>query len=227
MLRRDPKVDEQSLPALLGDPATLIVPFFVDTADNLTLDVDRRAHQLGDVIAGEDIRSVSASGRWIDLLLPVATRPGTAASDAALVVRAGSANPPVVHPARLVAVGDRIHLRARGRLHGHEAGRDNGETRADSPSLPAGTWDLAARLDGPDGPEITLGRVRVRANGQLAVTDVRPIDRGTARRVRQVRTKHRRQDVKRVVRRVVGPIAQRLPAGPRKALRTRFRSWGL
>jgi hypothetical protein len=67
----------------------------------------------------------------------------------------------------------------------------------------------------------------VRANKQLAVTDVRPIDRGMARQVRQVRTKHRQQNVKRMVRRVAGPIAQRLPAGPRKALRARFQSWGL
>ena len=86
---------------------------------------------------------------------------------------------------------------------------------------------MAARLDGPDGPEIALGKVRVSANGSLAVIDVRPVDRGMARQLRQLRIKHRRQDVKRVVRRMVGPIAQRLPAGPRKALRARFRSWGL
>jgi len=160
--------------------------------------------------------------------LPVATRPGTVASDAALVVRSGPTDAPVVQPAQLVAVGDRIHLRARGRLADRDnTDRDNGETRAGSPSLRAGTWELAARLDGPDGPEIALGKVRVSANGSLAVIDVRPIDRGTARQVRQIRTKHRRQDVKRVFRRVVRPIAQRLPAGPRKALRARFRSWGL
>jgi hypothetical protein len=226
---RGAQVEGQSLPALLGDPATLVVPFFVDTADNLTLDVDRRAHGLGDVIAGPDIRAVSTGGRWIDLLLPVATRPGTAASDAALVIRTGSpTDAPIVQPARLVAVGDRIHLRARGRLTDrNNADRDDGETLAGSPSLRAGTWELAARLDGPDGAEVNLGKVRVRANGRLTVTDVRPIDRGTARQVRAVRTTHRRQDMKRVIRRMVRPIAQRLPAGPRKALRARFRSWGL
>ena len=120
---RGAQVEGQSLPALLGDPATLVVPFFVDTGDNLTLDVDRQAHQLGDVIAGQDVRAVSAAGRWIDLLLPVATRPGTAASDAALVVRAGPTSTPLVQPARLVAVGDRIHLRTRARL----ADRDNAD----------------------------------------------------------------------------------------------------
>ena len=209
-----PQVEGQSLPALLGDPATLVVPFFVDTGDNLTLDVDRQAHQLGDVIAGQDVRAVSAAGRWIDLLLPVATRPGTAASDAALVVRAGPTSTPLVQPARLVAVGDRIHLRTRARLADRDntdrdtdTDRDNAMARAVSPSLRAGTWDLAARLDGPAGPEIALGKVRVSANGSLAVTHVRPIDRGTARQVRQVRAKHRRQDVKRAVRRVAGPIA--------------------
>ncbi len=218
---RGPQVEAQSLPALLGDPATPVVPFFVDAADNLTLDVDRRAHQLGDVIAGPDIRAISSGGRWIDLLLPVATGAGTAATEAALVVRAGPGDAPVIQPAQLVAVGDRVHLRARSRLAAKQEIRTD---QGDSVSLRAGTWDLAARLDGPDDPEVALGKVRVRANGQLVLIDVRPIDRDTARRAR---TKHRRQDVKRVVLRVVRPIAQRLPPGPRKALRARFRSWGL
>lgn len=226
---RGPQVDAQSLPALLGDPATLVVPFFVDTGDNLTLDVDRRAHQLGEVIAGQDIRAVSAGGRWIDLLLPVATRPGTPASDATLVIRAGAlTGAPIVLPARLVGVGDRIHLRARGRITARaHANRDKGEARIESPSQRDGSWELAARLDGPDGPEVALGKVRVRAHGSLTTIDVRPLDRATARQVRQIRRKHRRQDMKRAVRRVVAPIARRLPAGPRKALRARFRSWGL
>jgi len=208
---RAPHVDARCLPALLGEPARLTVPYFTNPGGNITLDVNRRSKKLGPAVTDSDIRRVPTGRRWLEFELPIATRPGTAPTEALLVVRGDSAATTHSLPAVLLPIGDRMHLRARSRLDGGAKPH-------------TGTFDLVGWLDGASTPEVMIGKVKVPANGRLSVSEMPVVDPAVARKAR---TTHRRAETQRIARRFGGPLLRRLSPGPRHAIRARARSWGL
>ena len=153
------------------------------------------------------------------LKLPIVTNAGTAPARATLLVRGETSASTHALPAELLPVGDRIHLRAPARVQ-------NGSAHAEE-----GT--LVAQLDGANGPEVLVGRVRVTSSGRLRLEDVPSVDRPAARRARAA---HRRADLRRVGRRLelrrvamkVGvPVVEHLPARARRIVQDRARSLGL
>jgi glycosyltransferase involved in cell wall biosynthesis len=137
-------------PALLGDPPQLAVPF-VDHHGQLALDIDRHGISFAAALAGGPIAPVR-DGRSLAMRLPVAASGLTTPAATELVVRRDGFQASL--PARLEARSGRLVLLA-------SAGR---AIRGARP----GRYELAARLDGPTGPETRLGTIRVRRAGRIA-----------------------------------------------------------
>lgn len=203
---RDAGVDAHCLPALLGSPAVPTVPYFTDPHGNLTLDVARRGKRLGGALAGHPALRMPGA-RGLEIELPVVALPGTAPSAAVLLVRGQGEDAPCCElPALVEPFGGRVHLRAGDRLD--PAGRA---------ALGAGTWALSARLDGPDGPELPIGRVHVDASGRVRLCDeLGTVDSAVARTALAQR---RRADRRALVHRFAHPLTRRLSAAARARLR--------
>lgn len=137
-------------PGLLGDPPQLAVPF-VNQHGRLALDIDRHSITFAAALAGRHIAPVR-DGRSVAMRLPVATSGLAAAVPTELVVRRDGFE--FVLPARLEGRSGRLVLLT-------SAGRAIRGARL-------GRYELAARLDGPSGPETRLGTIRVRRAGRIA-----------------------------------------------------------
>jgi hypothetical protein len=204
---RAPGVDEACLPALLGSPAQLTVPYFTDPHGNLTLDVARRGKKLGDALAKREV--LRMPGDSLELELAAVSHPGTASSRAWLVLRGTGPDAAFAGlPAVLEPVGGRVHLRA--------AAAKDGATPFTA--LRAGTWQLSAKLDGASsGPELKIGQVRVDDRGRLHPVDgLGTVDPGTAR---EANAQRRRSAKRGALKRIGGPMMRRLKPGARKRLR--------
>jgi glycosyltransferase involved in cell wall biosynthesis len=201
-------VDDRCLPALLGKPALLTIPYFTDPHGNLSLDVGRRGKKLGDALANREVLRMPNANGELDLELAAVSHPGTAPARAWLVLRGkGDDAASVSLPAEMEPAGGRVHLRGTGRGHG----------RAPFTDLRPGTWQLSARLDGHGGPELRIGQVRVDDRGQLRLTDeLGTVDPTTARAAAAER---RRSVKRRILRRVGGPVVRRLGPSARKKVR--------
>jgi len=183
------QVDRHSLRPCGAEPlATLSCRLFVDTANNSHGTVDSRAHQLGDVLASQDV-AVSAAAGGIDSLCPP---PRETTGKAAMRRRdcTGTGSPTNTRcsspPDSCAATAFICVPAAFGRPN---TGRP-GPTRQ-----PYGRHvGVGGALDRPDGPEVTLDRVRVSPPTGIAVTGRygRSI-RAWPRRFGSVRTKHRRR----------------------------------
>jgi glycosyltransferase involved in cell wall biosynthesis len=206
---RAPHVDERCLPALLGTPALLTVPYFTQPHNNLTLDVGRRGKKLGDALAKREILRMPGDSGPLELELAAVSVPGTDRSAAWLVLRGKGANTgSVALPADLVPVGGRVHLRIKEQL----------DSSAPFTGLRPGTWQLSARLDGHGaGPELKIGQVKVDDKGRLRITDgLGTVDPATA----QAASAERRRAAKRgVLKRIGGPVMRRVNPAARKKLR--------
>jgi glycosyltransferase involved in cell wall biosynthesis len=204
---RAPGVDDACLPALLGSPAQLTVPYFTDPHGNLTLDVARRGKKLGDALAKREV--LRMPGDTVELELAAVSHPGTAASRAWLVLRGTGPDAAFAGlPAVLEPVGGRVHLRP----------TDAKDSAMPFTALRAGTWQLSAKLDGASsGPELKIGQVRVDDRGRLHPVDgLGTVDPGTAREA----TAQRRRSAKRgALKRIGAPMMRRLKPGARKRLR--------
>jgi len=204
---RAPGVDDACLPALLGSPAQLTVPYFTNPHGNLSLDVGRRGKKLGDALAGREV--LRMPGDSLELELAAVSHPGTARSRAWLVLRGTGPDAAFAGlPATLEPVGGRVHLRP-------AEAKDAGTPFT---GLRAGVWQLSARLDGAtSGPELKIGEVRVDERGRLHPTDgLGTVDPATAREA----TAQRRQSAKRsALSRIGGPVMRRLKPDARKRLR--------
>lgn len=204
---RAPGVDEACLPALLGTPAQLTVPYFTDPHGNLTLDVARRGKKLGDTLAKREV--LRMPGDPLELELPVVSTPGTAPSRAWLVLRGSGPEAAFTGlPAVLEPVGGRVHLRP----------ADVKDSAFPFSGLRAGTWQLSAKLDGSaTGPELKIGAVRVDDRGRLHLTDkLDTVDPATAR---QAGAQRRRSAKRNALKRIGGPVLRRLKPGARRRLR--------
>ena len=204
---RAPGVDDSCLPALLGSPAQLTVPYFTDPHGNLTLDVARRGKKLGDALAKREI--LRMPGDSMEIELAAVSHPGTSAARAWLVLRgsgpeAGFAGVPAV----LEPVGGRVHLRPANVKDG------------DMPftGLRPGVWQLSARLDGAaSGPELKIGQVRIDDRGRMHPVDgMGTVDPATAR---EAGAQRRRSAKRSALKRIGGPVMRRLKPRTRKRLR--------
>jgi glycosyltransferase involved in cell wall biosynthesis len=204
---RAPGIEDACLPALLGSPAQLTVPYFTNPHGNLTLDVARRGKKLGDALAGREV--LRMPGDNLELELAAVSHPGTASARAWLVLRGTGADAAFVGlPATLEPVGGRVHLRP----------ADLKEGKAPFGGLRPGTWQLSAKLDGAaTGPELKIGEIRVDDRGRLRpVEGLDTVDPHTAREA----AAQRRTEAKRsALRRVGGPLMRRLKPTARKRLR--------
>ncbi|WP_435177080.1 glycosyltransferase family 2 protein [Actinacidiphila sp. bgisy145] len=204
---RAPGVDEACLPALLGEPAQLTVPYFTDPHGNLTLDVARRGKKLGDALAKREV--LRMPGDRLELELAAVSHPGTAASRAWLVLRGTGPDAAFAGlPAVLEPVGGRVHLRP----------ADLKESAAPFTGLRPGTWELSARLDGAtSGPELKIGKVRIDDRGRLhPVEGLDTVDPATAR---EAQAQRRRTAKRSMLKRIGGPVMRRLAPGSRRKLR--------
>jgi glycosyltransferase involved in cell wall biosynthesis len=208
-------VDGQCLPALLGRPARLTMPYFTDPGGNVTLDMNRRGKKLAAAVAAREIRRVAAPGQWFELELPVVAGPNTAPTPIELVVSSDSQPATYSLPAVLLPFRGRIYLRARLRLSDQTARN----------SLRNGTWEIAAQLDGQNSPAVPIGTVHISASGRLRLnSDFAWVNAPMAR---DVQAMHRRAEVSRLIRWLAGPVVRRLSPGAREKLRAKARSLGL
>ncbi|SEG57832.1 Glycosyltransferase involved in cell wall bisynthesis [Actinacidiphila yanglinensis] len=204
---RAPGVDAACLPALLGSPARLTVPYFTHPHGNLTLDVDRRGKKIGDALAGHEVLRVPGDG--FELELAAVSHPGTAPARAWLVLRGAGADAGFLGlPATLEPVGGRVRL----------CPTDAGGSEALFTGPQAGTWQLSARLDGgTSGPELKIGQVRVDDHGRMhPVESLATVDPATAL---EAATRRRRSAQRSALRRIGRPMMRRLNPATRKRLR--------
>ena len=161
---RSPGVDVSFPPALLGDGQQIVVPQF-DARGQLSLEVGRRDLTIAAAVAGRSVRFVR-DGRKLAVRLAAAGSERTERLAISLVLR-GPGTEALV-PGRLAVRKGWVILTA-------SAGRQLA-------GVPRGPYTLAARLDGPAGPEVDLGSVRVHAWGRMsAIGDqrIRPLGGAT------------------------------------------------
>ncbi|MGW1620908.1 glycosyltransferase family 2 protein, partial [Streptomyces sp. NPDC002172] len=191
-------VETDLRPALLGSPARPVIPYFTDPHGNLTLDVARRSKRLAPYLENRPVQRMPGSRP--ELRLDVFTRPKTAPARTELVLSSEGGGTHVVS-AEIRNVAGRAHIAV--------------PTRA--ASVPAGRWNLAARLDGEKDAALPLCTVTVRSNGRLRLDDGLPVV--DPQLVRATLAKRRKAALRRRLRAVGGPVVRRLPAPARKKLR--------
>ena len=215
-----PDVEAHMLPALLGSPeAQLVIPYFTDPGGNLSLDVDRSGKSLGGALSGREALPLPGSDREIEVKLDIVATPGTAEAPASLVLRGrdraalSCAAAGVLRP-----VEDRMHL--------FVDARQDMSAWAPSPPRP-GVWHASARVDdGKKAPEVKLGRALVDGQGRLHMSET--LGEVSADAVCRVpRSQVVRSLARKVVRHSAGPVARKLPPGPRRSLGRVGRKLGL
>jgi hypothetical protein len=201
-------VEDCMVPALLGKPAQLTVPYFTDPGGNLTLDINRRGKQLGAALAKSPVLRMPDGSA--ELRLTAVSAPGTDLARAWLVLRGkGDTGGAVTLPAVLEPVAGQVHLRA------EKSARYN---KSPYRGLRPGTWQLSARLDGQSGgTELKLGQAVVDLRGRLRLTDELPVmDAAT---VAETLSKQRKIARRGVRRRMGGPVMRRLKPNAARKLR--------
>ena len=158
--------DDALVPAVVGDPARIVVPRRSMPLGQLTLEVDERHQSLASELAARGIGPLQARGAQLHLAVPVQAAPGTGAREVEVVVgRAGSAR---TLPGRLQPA--------------HEAVL----AFSDVTTLPAGRHPLSLRTD-PSGrePAIPIGTAIVQSGRIVAVRAIsyRAIPRRAVARV--------------------------------------------
>ncbi|MEV7392625.1 MULTISPECIES: glycosyltransferase family 2 protein [unclassified Streptomyces] len=191
-------VDDDVRPALLGSPARPVIPYFTDPHGNLTLDVARRGKKLVPYLENRPV--LRMPGSRPELRLDVFTRSVTAPMTTQLVLSAPDGRTHLL-PVKVRDVAGRAHIALPGRAK----------------PVPAGRWDLSARLDGEKNPALSLGTVTVAAGGRLRLDDGFAVVGPEL--VRAILAKRRKAALERRLRVVAGPVARRLPASARKKLR--------
>ncbi|MFJ8748581.1 glycosyltransferase family 2 protein [Streptomyces sp. NPDC102441] len=190
-------VDAACLPASLGSPARAVIPYFTDPHGNLTLDVARRGKKLATYLEGRPVLLVPSNRP--ELRLGLLTVAATAQSSAQLVLSSSDASH--TFPTALVPTEGRAHLPLPTRAAG----------------VPAGTWQLSVRLDGPKNAALPLFEVSVDARGRIKL----PVGLAEADPdlVSRVVSKRRKVTVRRSLRTVGGRLVRRLPGRARKSVR--------
>jgi len=190
-------VDADCLPALLGSPARPVIPYFTDPHGNLTLDVARRGKKLQPYLENRAVLRMP-SGKP-ELRLELFARAATAPYKTDLVLTSESGRTYTL-PGEVRHVAGRGHITLPERAAG----------------VPAGTWKLAAQLDGEKSPALELCEVTVQGNGKVQISpDVAVVDLEV---VRTALAKRRKAAIRRRLRAVGGPVVRRLPSPARKKL---------
>ncbi|MET9021351.1 glycosyltransferase family A protein [Actinopolymorpha sp. NPDC004070] len=144
------------VPAVVGDPARIVVPQRTLPDGQLALEVDARGQALASAVAslGVGPLHVSEGGTHLQLSLPVRTGPGAGAHQAEVVIgRAGASH---TLPGRIQPAGTTVlaleHV----------------------PALPAGRHPIALRTNGTgERPAVPIGTAVVRGGRIVAVRAVR------------------------------------------------------
>nr|WP_238341613.1 glycosyltransferase [Actinopolymorpha rutila] len=156
------------LPALLGQQNLLVVPYFTEGHDNLSLDVDRRGKTLAKAVGGRAWTPLPAAGREIELAAPIVHPMGSPAVSAKLVLLNEDdpdAAPSHVVPAALVA---------------DQSGRARMvATLRRLPLSPDSRWRVSALLDGDERPAVIVGQLDVDARGRANLAGAHRISRST------------------------------------------------
>ncbi|MBR8641641.1 glycosyltransferase family 2 protein [Streptomyces tuirus] len=190
-------VDQECRPALLGSPSRAVIPYFTDPHGNLTLDVARRSKRLATYLENRPV--LRMPGDKPELRLDVFARGATAPMATELILRSEGGREYTL-PAELRHVAGRAHIALPERT-----------------SVPAGRWELSARLDGEKNPALRLCAVTISGNGRLRLgNDLAVVDPALAR---ATLAKRRKAAVRRRLRTVGGPVVRRLPSPARKKIR--------
>ena len=148
-----PAWDDVVVPAVVGNPARIVVPHRTMPIGQLMLEVDERHQALAGALAARGVGPLHAGGPRLQLTIPVQAEPGAAARDVEVVVgRAGSTR----------TMSARI-----------EPARSAVLAFDDATSLPSGRHPLALRTD-PSGrqPAIPIGTAVVRDGRIVAIQSI-------------------------------------------------------
>ncbi|WP_335936909.1 glycosyltransferase family 2 protein [Streptomyces sp. PTD5-9] len=198
---RAPEVDAACLPALLGDPARAVIPYFTDPHGNLTFDVSRRGKKLAARLKGRPVLLVP--GRRPELRLDLFTAEATAASEARLVLSPADGADRPAHTLRTT-----LHP-TKGRAHLIVPER--------APGAPAGAWNLSVRLDGEKDPALPLCPVTIGGGGRMRLDP--GLSEAPSSIMAGVAAQRRKARLRRALRTVGGPVVRRLPPRGRKRAR--------
>jgi hypothetical protein len=168
---RSPALDTRAGALLVGDGAAPVVALF-DREGGLVVDVDRCSTTVAAAVAARST-TVVRDGRQLCAWLPVATAGRVEGIAVPLVLRASGASGASgasrgMLRGRLEPRGGKVLLRA-------DAGRS-------VTGVERGRYELAARFDGDEGPEVPLGTVKLGLGGRITMVGDRRIGRvdGTA-----------------------------------------------
>ncbi|MCH5675989.1 glycosyltransferase family 2 protein [Streptomyces gilvus] len=195
---RAPHVDQDCRPALLGSPSRAVIPYFTDPHGNLTLDVDRRSKRLATYLENRPVRRMP--GERPELRLDLFARAVTAPYKTDLVLTSDSGRSYTL-PGEVRPVAERGHIVLPERAAG----------------VPAGEWKLSAKLDGDKHDALDLCEVTVRGNGKVQISSDLPVV--DPELVRAALAKRRKENVRRRLSAVGGPVVRRLPSPARKKIR--------
>ncbi|GAA2756689.1 glycosyltransferase family A protein [Actinopolymorpha rutila] len=149
----DPRWEQATVPAMVGDPARIVVPRRTLPTGRLTVEVGDRDQALAGAIASLGVGPLHLRGSRLQLSLPVRTGPGVGAHDVEVVVgRAGRAR---TLPGRIEPAGAAVLA------------------LEDVPVLPAGRHPIALRTDSFGGRSaVPIGVAVVREGRIVAVRGI-------------------------------------------------------
>jgi hypothetical protein len=107
---RAPSADRDALPALLGNPARLVLPYWTDEFGNLTIDVDERNKSWAKAVAVRGVGKAQVQDGRLSAALPVFTHGNAAAAPVRIVLDQESPGSACWLPARLEPRDGQVHL---------------------------------------------------------------------------------------------------------------------
>jgi hypothetical protein len=107
---RAPSADRGALPAVLGSPAHLVLPYWTDTYGNLTIDIDERAKSWAKAVAERGVAKAQVHDGRLAAKLPVVTSDDTSPAPVRIVLDQTSGGSACWLPARLEPRDGEVHL---------------------------------------------------------------------------------------------------------------------
>jgi hypothetical protein len=83
---RAPSADRGALPAVLGTPPRMVLPYWTDEFGNLTIDIDERNKSWAKAVAAQGVGKAQVHDGRLSASLPVVTTPTTAAAPVQIVL---------------------------------------------------------------------------------------------------------------------------------------------
>ncbi|MFL6238952.1 MAG: glycosyltransferase [Actinomycetes bacterium] len=107
---RAPTADRGALPALLGDPARLVLPYWTDEFGNLTVDLDERNKSWAKAVASRGVGKARVQDGRLSATLPVVTHGTPASASVQIVLDQEGPGSACWLPGRVEAQGDQVQL---------------------------------------------------------------------------------------------------------------------